>query len=189
MSRVVIPLVEGFEEVEALTMVDILRRAEIDVVTAAVGDSPVTSSHGVRIEADTTIDAVKDDPGVEMVALPGGPGTARLGDSPALKELVTRLQGEGKEIAAICAAPSILAAFGALDGKRATSFPAVRDKLEAVGVSYQESPVVRDGKVTTSRGPGTAMDFALELVEILAGKETRDKVESGLQRPQAAAPA
>ncbi len=76
-----------------------------------------------------------------------------------------------------------------LDGKRATSFPAVRDKLEAVGVDYQESPVVRDGKLITSRGPGTAMDFALELVEILEGKAARDKVESGLQRPHAAATA
>ncbi len=189
MSRVVIPLVEGFEEIEALTVVDILRRAEVDAVTAAVGPNPVTSSHGVRVEADTAIDEAAVDPGVEMVVLPGGPGTSRLGESAALKELVTRLQGEGKEVAAICAAPSILAGFGVLDGKRATSFPAVRDKLEAVGVDYQESPVVRDGKLTTSRGPGTAMDFALELVEILEGKAARDKVESGLQRPHAAATA
>ncbi|MFP4560358.1 MAG: DJ-1 family glyoxalase III [Thiohalorhabdus sp.] len=189
MSRVVVPLVEGFEEVEALTIVDILRRAGVDVVTAAVGDSPVRSSHDVPVGADTTVAAVKDDPEVEMVALPGGPGTPRLAESGDLQALVERLQGEDKEIAAICAAPSVLAGFGVLDGKRATSFPAVKEKLTAVGVDYREEPVVRDGKVTTSRGPGTAMDFALELVEILEGRAKRDEVESGLMRPQAAAPA
>jgi len=183
MSRVVIPLVDGFEEIEALTIVDILRRAGIDTVTAAVGSNPVTSSHGVRVEADTTVAAVREDPEVAMVALPGGPGTAKLGESADLRALAERLKGEDKEIAAICAAPSILAGFGLIDGKRATSFPAVRDKLEAVGVDYQESAVVRDGKLTTSRGPGTAMDFALELVAILEGQAARDEVESKLMRP------
>ena len=183
MSRVIVPLVEGFEEIEALTIVDILRRAEIDVVTAAVGGNPVTSSHGIRVEADTDIAAVRDDAEVAMVVLPGGPGTAKLGDSADLEALVQRLREQDKEIAAICAAPGVLAGFGVLDGKRATSFPAVRDKLDAVGVDYQESPVVRDGKVTTSRGPGTAMDFALELVAILEGAATRDEVEAKLMRP------
>ena len=187
MSRVVVPLVEGFEPVEALTIVDILRRAAIDVVTAAVGENPVTSAHNIRVEADTTLAAVKDDPDVAMVALPGGPGTPKLGESAELQALVERLEAEGKEIAAICAAPSILATFGVLQGKRATSFPAVRDKLIAVDVDYQEeASVVRDGRVTTSRGPGTAMDFALALVEILAGKAKRDEVESGLMRPESA---
>jgi len=186
MSRVVVPLVEGFEPVEALTIVDILRRAGIDVVTAAVGENPVTAAHNIRVEADTALGAVKDDPDLAMVALPGGPGTSKLGESADLQALVERLQGEGKEIAAICAAPSILAAFGVLEGKRATSFPAVRDKLIAVDVDYREEPVVRDGRVTTSRGPGTAMDFALELVEILEGKAKRDEVESGLMRPETA---
>ena len=183
MSRVVIPLVEGFEEIEALTVVDIMRRAGIQAVTAAVGANPVASSHNIRVEADTTIDAVRDDADIDMVVLPGGPGTAKLGESDALRALVERLRNADKEIAAICAAPGVLAGFGMLDGKRATSFPAVRDKLEAVGVDYQESAVVRDGKVTTSRGPGTAMDFALELVAILEGTKTRDEVESGLMRP------
>ncbi|MFA9459767.1 DJ-1 family glyoxalase III [Thiohalorhabdus methylotrophus] len=189
MSRVVVPLVEGFEDIEALTIVDILRRAEIDVVTAAVSDSPVLSSHNIPVGTDTTMAAVKDDPGVEMVVLPGGPGTGKLGESADLKALVERLQGEDKEIAAICAAPSVLAGFGVLDGKRATSFPAVRDKLIEVGVDYRETTVVRDGKVTTSRGPGTAMDFALELVAILEGRSKRDEVESRLMRPESSATA
>lgn len=188
MSRVVVPLVDGFEEIEALTVVDILRRAGIDVVTAAVGDNPVTSSHNVRVEADTGMAAVRDDPEVAMVVLPGGPGTARLGDSPDLKALVERLRAQDREIAAICAAPGVLAGFGVLGGKTATSFPAVRDRLEEVGVDYREDPVVRDGKLTTSRGPGTAMDFALELVAILEGPAAREKVESGLMRPAPGSP-
>jgi len=186
MSRVVIPLVDGFEEIEALTIVDILRRAGIDAVTAAVGSNPVTSSHGIRVEADTGIAAVRDDADVAMVVLPGGPGTAKLGDSADLKALVQRLQAGDREVAAICAAPGVLAGFGVLDGKRATSFPAVRDQLEAVGVDYQEAPVVRDGRITTSRGPGTAMDFALELVSILEGPATRDEVAAKLMRPASA---
>jgi 4-methyl-5(b-hydroxyethyl)-thiazole monophosphate biosynthesis len=183
MSRVVIPLVDGFEQIEALTVVDILRRAKVDVVTAAVGPNPVTSSHGVRVEADTSLAAVRDDADVAMVVLPGGPGTPKLGESADLRALVERLQAGDREVAAICAAPSVLAGFGAIDGKRATSFPAVREQLEAVGVDYQEDSVVRDGKVTTSRGPGTAMDFALELVAILEGPAARDEVEAGLMRP------
>ena len=185
MTRVVVPLADGFEEIEALTVVDILRRAEIDVVTAAVADNPVTSSHGVRVEADTTVDAVREDPDVGMVVLPGGPGTSKLGESEALRQLIGRLKEQDREIAAICAAPSVLAVYGFLEGKRATSFPAVREKLVASGADYREDPVVRDGKVTTSRGPGTAMDFALELVEILVGAEKRTEVESRLVRPGA----
>jgi len=186
MSRVVVPLADGFEQVEALTIVDILRRAGIDTVTAAVDVNPVTSSHGVRVEADTSLAAVRDDADVAMVALPGGPGTPKLAESADLRALVERLAGEGKEIAAICAAPSVLAAFGVLDGKRATSFPAVREQLEAVDVVYEEAPVVRDGRITTSRGPGTAMPFALMLVEILAGAAAREEVDAGLMRPETA---
>ncbi len=184
MTRVVVPLAEGFEEIEALTVVDILRRAEIDMVTAAVDANPVTSSHGIRVEADTTVEAIVDDPEIAMVVLPGGPGTANLGESEPLRRLTTRLKEQDREVAAICAAPSVLAEYGMLEGKRATSFPAVREKLIESGVDYREEPVVRDGKLTTSRGPGTAMDFALELVEILNGPETRQEVESRLVRPE-----
>ncbi|MEF8793035.1 DJ-1 family glyoxalase III [Thiohalorhabdus sp.] len=186
MSRVVVPLVDGFEEIEALTIVDILRRAGSDVVTAAVASNPVNSAHNIRVEADTSLAAVREDPEVEMVVLPGGPGTAKLGESADLRAMVERLQSQDGEIAAICAAPSVLAGFGAIDGRQATSFPAVRDKLEEVGVDYRQDPVVRDGKVTTSRGPGTAMDFALELVAILEGSEVRNEVESRLMRPETA---
>ena len=186
MSRVVVPLVVGFEQIEALTVVDILRRAGIDVVTASVAENPVASSHGVRVEADTSLAAVREDSDVAMVAIPGGPGTPKLTESADLRALVERLAGEGKEVAAICAAPSVLAAFGLLEGKRATSFPAVRDKLEAAGVTYEEAPVVRDGRITTSRGPGTAMDFALALVAILEGEAKRDEVAAGLMRPETA---
>ncbi len=183
MTRVVVPIAAGFEEIETMTVVDILRRADIEVVTAAIAETPVTSSHGVRVEADTTIEAIQDDPEIEMVVLPGGPGTRKLGESKALRHLVERLQQADREIAAICAAPSVLADYGLLKGKRATSFPAVRDRLVASGADYREESVVRDGKVITSRGPGTAMDFALELVAVLAGTDKRQEVEARLIRP------
>lgn len=183
MSRVIVPLVEGFEEIEALTIVDILRRAEIDVATAAVEANPVTAAHGVRVEADTTMAAARDDDEVALLALPGGPGTGKLGESADLRFLAERLYESGQWVTAICAAPSVLSGFGLLEGRKATSFPAVREKMEEAGVDYQEETVVTDGPFITSRGPGTAMDFALALVAALEGKAARDEVESRLMRP------
>jgi 4-methyl-5(b-hydroxyethyl)-thiazole monophosphate biosynthesis len=183
MSRVIVPLVDGFEEIEALTIVDILRRADIDVATAAVGDNPVTAAHGVRVEADTTMAAARDDQDVELLALPGGPGTGKLGESADVRALAERLHGAGRWVTAICAAPSVLSGFGLLEGRQATSFPAVQETMEGHGVNYREEPVVVDGPFVTSRGPGTAMDFALKLVEVLEGRPRRDEVESRLMRP------
>jgi 4-methyl-5(b-hydroxyethyl)-thiazole monophosphate biosynthesis len=181
MANVLVPLAQGCEELEAVTIVDLLRRAGIKVVTAGLDEQPVRASRGLVLIADMTLDAaLKDD--YDMVVLPGGlPGADNLENDARVIDLLREMAAAEKYTAAICAAPKVLAHAGLLDGKRATSFPGVLDS--ASGMDYQEQPVVMDGKVITSRGPGTAMDFALEIIKVLVGKQVRDEVEAGLQRP------
>lgn len=183
MARVLVPLADGCEEIETITIIDLLRRADIEVTTAALDGRSVTGSHGIRIGADTQLSAVSGEE-FDMVVLPGGlPGADNLQADADLKKLLCRMARDGKRIAAICAAPRILAAAGLLDGRRATSFPGF---LDGYDVDVCEDPVVIDGPVVTSRGPGTAMDFALALIEQLRGTAIRTEVESRLQRPRAA---
>lgn len=180
MPKVLVPLAQGCEEIEAVTVIDILRRAAVNVVSAGLDTQPVRASRGVMLMPDTTLDAVLNDT-FDMIVLPGGqPGTNNLKGDARVIRLVQQMVKQGKDVAAICAAPSVLASAGVLDGKRATSFPGALDNF--ANVSLQASAVVEDGKVITSRGPGTAMDFALTLVERLVGKEKRREVEAGLQR-------
>ena len=181
MASVLVPLAQGCEELEATTIVDLLRRAEVGVVTAGLDDKPVRASRGMVLVPDTTLDqALKQQ--YDMVVLPGGlPGADNLNNDPRIRAFVTRMAASDRFTAAICAAPKVLASAGLLNGRKATAFPGVLDAFE--GLHYRSDPVVRDGKVITSRGPGTAMDFSLELIEILVGKEKRDQVEAGLQRP------
>jgi 4-methyl-5(b-hydroxyethyl)-thiazole monophosphate biosynthesis len=185
MKRVLVPLAEGFEELEAVTIIDILRRAGVEVVVASLGGSPVTGSHGIRLAADTPLAALAEQD-FDMIALPGGmPGADRLKKEPLITQLVRRLHDKGRPVAAICAAPMVLAAAGVLDGRRATSFPgflADAGATEVVG-----DAVVVDGGVITSRGPGTALDFALALVENLEGPAARRSIESRLERANGAA--
>jgi 4-methyl-5(b-hydroxyethyl)-thiazole monophosphate biosynthesis len=183
MKRVLVPLAEGFEELEAVTIIDVLRRAGIDVVVASLGDSPVAGSHGIRIAADTPLGALAEQQ-FDMIALPGGmPGAEHLKKDARIAELVNRLRGEGKPVAAICAAPMVLAAAGVLDGRRATSYPGfLKDAKQTTVVA---DAVVSDSGIITSRGPGTALDFALALVAELAGRDVRNEVEAALQRDKA----
>jgi 4-methyl-5(b-hydroxyethyl)-thiazole monophosphate biosynthesis len=111
------------------------------------------------------------------------PGAKNLNENPRIQALLKEMAARGKYTAAICAAPIVLAAAGLLAGKRATSYPGFLDKMNLPGLSHSDDPVVQDGKVLTSRGPGTAMDFALQLIEVLVGKSRRDEVEAGLHRP------
>jgi 4-methyl-5(b-hydroxyethyl)-thiazole monophosphate biosynthesis len=186
MTCVLVPLAPGFEELEAVTIVDLLRRADVQVVTAALGTNPVTGNHAITLRADALLDDVAHDT-FDMIVLPGGmPGAQHLREDPRVLECLRRHAAAGRRTAAICAAPSVLAAAGLLDGRRATSFPGFLD--DAAGVQRSTAPVVIDGTVATSRGPGTAMDFALALVEELRGTEVRAKVEARLQRPGASAP-
>jgi 4-methyl-5(b-hydroxyethyl)-thiazole monophosphate biosynthesis len=182
MARVLVPLAQGCEELEAVTITDLLTRANIEVVTAGLDAEPVKASRGITLVPDTTLDAVMDQ-AFDMMVLPGGlPGADHLDADPRIHELLKRLNQAGKYTAAICAAPKVLAGAGLLEGRRATCYPGVLDKMNLPRVDVRFERVISDDRVITSRGPGTAMDFALELIEKLSGRETRDEVEQGLVR-------
>lgn len=183
MPKVLVPLAQGCEELEAVTIIDLLRRAGIDVISAGLDEQPVRASRGTRLIPDTTLDkALQQD--FDMVVLPGGqPGADNLNGDVRIHELLKKMANSGKFTAAICAAPTVLANAGLLKGKQATSYPGTLEKLGLSDVTLINQPVVTDGKVITSRGPGTAMDFALELIESLVGRDMRHQVEVGLARP------
>jgi 4-methyl-5(b-hydroxyethyl)-thiazole monophosphate biosynthesis len=182
MPRVLVPLAEGCEELEAVTIIDLLRRAGIEVIAAGLQPGIVKASRGTQLVPDVTLDAALENE-YDMVVLPGGmPGAKHLKEDTRILNLLKKMAGEGKFTAAICAAPTVLAEAGLLKGKKATSYPGFLDKMVLPDTRYVTDAVVRDGMVLTSRGPGTAMDFALALIEALAGREARNQVESGLVR-------
>jgi len=179
-SRVLVPLAPGCEELEAVTIIDLLRRAGVEVVAAGLEPGLVTASRGVRIQPDLDLDeALEGD--YDMIALPGGlPGADHLAADERIAVLLRRMYGAGKLVGAVCAAPKVLAQNGVLAGKKATAYPGV---LQAAGhANITGEAVTRDGTVITSRAAGTAMDFALALVEALEGPAARAKVEQGLVR-------
>lgn len=174
MPRTLIPLADGFEEIEAMTVVDVLRRAGFQVVLAGLHSGPVESVRKVRIIPDATIDAMKVDD-FDMIILPGGqPGTTNLGADIRVIRLLKDFSRGGKLIGAICAATTVLSQADLIRGKRVTAYPDYRDKLP--GAQYEESAVVIDGKIITSQGPGTAMAFALAIVSRYAGRHTADEI-------------
>lgn len=182
MPRVLVPLAPGFEELEAVTVIDLLRRAGFDVVSAGLAEGPVRGSRGTVLLPDTTLDRVAA-AAVDMIVLPGGqPGSDNLAADGRIEALLRRVYDQGGWVAAICAAPKVLAMAGLLEGRRATCFPGAVESLHLPGIQLMPDPVVVDGHVVTSRGPGTALDFALTLIELIAGREARDRVEGPLQR-------
>jgi 4-methyl-5(b-hydroxyethyl)-thiazole monophosphate biosynthesis len=184
MARVLIPLADGCEELEAVTLIDLLRRAGITVTTASLsGQRQLQASRQVGLVADTLLDDVLNEE-FDMLLLPGGqPGTNHLNADPRIHALIQRQRDSDRYLAAICAAPLVLAEAGVLNGKQATGYPGVLEAANWPEITLTDNPVVIDGKVLTSRGPGTAMDFALSIIELLTDKPTRDQVESGLVRP------
>lgn len=180
MAKVLVPLADGCEELEAVTIIDLLRRAGIEVVSAGLKPGMVKASRGVQLMPDMTLDtALQDD--YDMIVLPGGmPGAANLKADARILDFLKKMAAAGKYTAAICAAPMVLAEAGLLAGKRATSYPGFLDTLP--GIVHSNDAVVRDGCVLTSRGPGTAMDFALALIDALEGSEKRQQVEAALVR-------
>ena len=170
-------IVEGFEQIEALTTVDLLRRAGITVDTISVFDEKnVKSSHNVIIETDKNMKDIDFDD-YDMLILPGGPGTGNYEKSDLLLEkLLDFSKNNNKYIGAICAAPGVLARLGILKDKKAVSFPGVESDLEKNGAVLLRENVVTDGKITTSRGAGTAVDFSLRLIEVLKGKDEADRI-------------
>lgn len=180
MKKALVLFADGSEELEAVTVINILRRGGVEVTVAGLAAGPLRGSRGTMLLPDTTVDKVRAEH-FDLIVLPGGqPGTDHLRADVRVTGLLQQMQAQGRYVSAICAAPSVLAQAGLLDGKRATSYPGSLDEFPAV--QQQTTAVVEDGCLITSRGPGTAMDFALTLVERLAGKATRDKVEAGLVR-------
>ncbi|NLY71119.1 MAG: DJ-1/PfpI family protein [Clostridiales bacterium] len=174
--KVYVHLANGFEEIEATTVIDVLRRAEIDVETVSItGDLLVTGAHGVGVKADKLIDDVNYDSG-DMIVLPGGmPGTTNLGNCSKLIEQVKKYNDQKKWVGAICAAPMILGENGLLEGKTAVIYPGMEEHLK--GAELGNNKVEVDGNIITSKGPGTAMDFALKLVEVLKDKDAVNKLK------------
>lgn len=173
MKTALVILAPDFEEIEAITVIDLLRRAEINVTTASVSELYVKGSHQITILADALLKDVKHT-SYDIVVLPGGPGTKNLKNSGDVIELV-KLQNSRKEyIAAICAAPTVLEHAAILKGKSVTSFPA--EKKVFINSTYLEQSVVKDGHIITSRGAGTAIDFSLAIIEMLIDKKTADSL-------------
>ena len=183
MATVLVPLAQGFEELEAITIIDLLRRADIEVITAGLQAGPVTAANGVVVLPDASLDEVVD-LDFDMVVLPGGqPGSDHLNSDPRIITMLKKTAEAGNFTAAICAAPKVLATAGLLENKEATCYPGSIDLVAIPGIEYLNQPVVSSGKVVTSRGPGTAMDFGLTLIEKLLGAEARARVEEPLLRP------
>ncbi len=172
MKKAYVFLADGFEEIEGLTVVDVLRRAGAEVEMVSVMDrKEITGAHGIKVEADRMIEEAGE---ADLYVLPGGmPGTLHLKEHAGLCRLLNQAEKKEKHIAAICAAPSVLGELGMLKGKRACCYPSFEEKLNCLEVSYE--PVVTDGRITTSRGMGTAVRFSLELVSVLYGKEKADE--------------
>ena len=180
MKRVCVFFADGFEEVEALTAVDLLRRAEVYVTMVYISDSlHVRGRSNIEVIADELWENAKPEKS-DMLVLPGGmPGVTYLGEHEGLTKLLVKFAKEGKEVAAICAAPSILGKLGIVKGKKATVYPGMEEFLEGADVVVDRE-VVTDGNITTSRGAGTAIPFALRLIEILCGEEMAKKVSGGI---------
>ena len=178
MKKVIIFLAEGFEEIEAISIIDTLRRAEITVTTASItNDKIVKGAHNIEVKTDKLFDEV-DFGNYDLIALPGGmPGAKNLNEHEGLKEQI-KIFAEDKMIAAICAAPMILGGMGLLKGKRATCYPGFEPELIEAIVTHE--PVTVDGNIVTGKGPAFALQFSLQLVEILAGKASRDEVANGM---------
>ncbi len=175
MSRALVFLADGFEEIEGLTVVDLLRRAGIETQTVAVtGSTVVTGSHGIRVYADTVFEDM-DDSKTELYVLPGGKlGTENLAAHAALGKLLQDAAASGRKVSAICAAPSVLGGLGLLKGRRATCYPGFEDRL--VGAEISAEQVVVSGNIITSRGMGTAIPFGLELVAQLKDRAAAEKL-------------
>ncbi len=182
-ARVAVLIAEGLEEVEALAVADVLYRAGVRADLISVTDARhVTSSHGIRVVADLMLEDV-DLSAYTLLFLPGGmPGTLGLKGTPAIQAEVLRRADAGQPVAAICAAPSILAELGVLEGRHATANPAFVKAIAAGGATVHENPVVVDEFIITSRGAGTALELGLEIVRQLRGEDAAEAISRGIVR-------
>jgi len=182
MKRVVIPFTQGVEEIELVAVVDILRRADVWVSMTSLDGHDVVGRSNITLQADAALPDLMDEDW-DMIVLPGGlPNAHLLRDDMHVKQLVEKLAAKGKSIAAICAAPIALAAYGMTKGKRVTSYPACQDEMEQLQPSsiYVNDAVVEDDGLMTSRGAGTAVEFALHLVASLINQDKADEVRQSI---------
>lgn len=179
MAKAMVFFATAFEEVEALTVVDLLRRANIEVdMVSIMGEKMVTGAHGITIQTDVLFEDA-DLSGADALVLPGGmPGTRNLQNHEGLKEALLKAKEQGKLLCAICAAPLVLGCNGILEGKKASCYPGFEEELLGAKVSYDA--VSKDGNVITSRGLGTAIDFAGEIITALCSKEEADKIKEAV---------
>lgn len=178
--KIMVFLADGFEEVEALTTVDYLRRMDIAVdMVSITQDKEVKGSHGISVIADKTIDQIGNVDQYDGVVIPGGlPGATNLRDNSKVIDVVKKVNENRKLTAAICAGPIVLKEAGIIDGKRITSYPGFEDQLSS-GI-YQEQGVVKDGNIISARGPALAVDFSIEIVRYLLGEEKADELKAGI---------
>jgi 4-methyl-5(b-hydroxyethyl)-thiazole monophosphate biosynthesis len=172
--KIIVPLAEGFEEIEFSTIVDILRRAGADVITVGLKEGAIEGRSGIKMIPDFSIDKINPDE-FDVVVLPGGsPGFINLGNDEKVINLVRELYRKDKYVTAICGAPSVLSKAGVLKKRKATIHPTCKEMIE--DAKYLDERVVIDGKIITSQGPGTAMEFSMKLVEVLFGREKMEEV-------------
>ncbi|MDL2222740.1 DJ-1/PfpI family protein [Bacteroidales bacterium OttesenSCG-928-M11] len=179
MKKVFLFLANGFEEIEAIATIDVLRRGGLDVTTISIsGSEEVTGAHNIKVISDKLFEETDFSEG-DLLVLPGGmPGASNLNEHEGLKNLIMKYNTEGKYLAAICAAPLVLGGLGILKGKKATCYPSFEPQL--IGADVLEDGVVVDGRITTGRGPAFAASFALSLVAQLQGSEKAEEVASGM---------
>jgi 4-methyl-5(b-hydroxyethyl)-thiazole monophosphate biosynthesis len=177
--KVLVPLAEGFEEIEAITIMDILRRAEIDVTSVYIKKNPVMGAHHIEVSADKSIDEVNSS-NFDVIVLPGGmPGSTNLKNDERVNKLIKDIHAKKGYISAICAAPIVPGHAGLLDGKNATCYPGFENQLGHA--NYTGDPVTVDDNIITGKGPGCAIPFALKLVEIIKNKNLSEQLKNGMQ--------
>ncbi len=175
MKKVIVPLAQGFEEIEAIASIDVLRRANIEIITVSLGDLKVKGAHDIVVLADKSIDEI-DVNELDGILLPGGmPGSTNLRDDERVINIVKSLNENGKLISAICAAPIVLEKAGVLKGRKATSYPGFDEEMPSC--NYTGDRVVVDNNVITGKGPGAALEFAFKIVNYLVGEKTVNKLK------------
>ncbi len=178
--NILVPLAEGFEEIEAVTIIDVLRRADIKVTTAYIDKNPVTGSHDIPVTADIEIKTINESE-ISGIVLPGGmPGSDNLKKNNKVIELVKKINLNGGLTGAICAAPIVLGHAGLLHGKKATCYPGFEEHLKGA-IIVKKGPVVTDGNIITARGPGCAMAFALEIIASVNGEDQMTRLKNSMQ--------
>ncbi len=177
--KVLVLMAEGLEEIETITIIDVLRRAEVDVTTAATGKNPVPGSHDISILADILLEEANESV-YDAVVLPGGmPGSANLRDDNRVISMIQSFHASSRYVGAICAAPIVLGRAGLVEGKKATCFPGFENELS--GASYVPEPVIQDGRIITGKGPGCAIPFALKLVKNFVNAERSKQIKEAMQ--------